>query len=334
MQFILSFYLLILSFVPSAEQDGLETFRIRGFTQGTSYQITYYAREKSIQKHQIEDILNLIDSSLSIYKPYSLISRFNRSETGLAMDKHLESVVKKSFEISAKTEGKFDITVQPLVEAWGFGAEAIARLPDSATVQSLLKCVGTDKIQVQQHFLKKEAPCVRIDVNGIAQGYTVDVLAEHLEQQGIENYLVEIGGEMRINGRKMPGGALMAVGIEGPGGDEAHSFPIQTVIKLDHGAITTSGNYRKFIQTDSQKVSHLIDPKSGFPIKNELISVTVWAKDAISADGYDNALMSMGVEKGLTFVEQQEELEAFFVYQRADGSVVDTATAGFYQMMK
>lgn len=334
MRLILFAYLLLLSFASSTPEAGFEAFRIRGFTQGTSYQITYYAKEKTIDKHQVEHILSSIDSSLSIYKPYSLISRFNRSESGLAMDQHIERVVKKSLEVSAKTGAAFDITVMPLVQAWGFGTEAVSSMPDAATVDSLLTCVGADKIQVKQNYLQKEKPCVRIDVNGIAQGYSVDVLAEFLEKKGIENYLVEIGGEMRIKGRKQPGGARMSVGIEGPGGDEFQPYPIQAIIQPQTGAITSSGNYRKFYQSGGKILSHLIDPKSGYPIQNEMISVTVWAKDAMSADGYDNALMGMGLKKALEFVAQQEELEAFFIYQKADGTVADTASLGFYQLMK
>jgi thiamine biosynthesis lipoprotein len=334
MRFIALIWFLSLSFSSSRKASDFETFRIRGFTQGTSYQITYYAKEKTIDKHQVEHILSSIDSSLSIYKPYSLINRFNHSQSGLAMDQHLERVVKKSLEISAKAGTAFDITVLPLVQAWGFGAVAISSLPDSATIQSLLKCVGTEKIRIQQNYLQKASPCVSIDVNGIAQGYSVDVLAKFLEKRGIENYLVEIGGEMRIKGRKQPGGERMSVGIEGPGGDEFQPYPIQAIIQPEYGAITSSGNYRKFYQAGGKILSHLIDPKSGYPIQNEMISVTVWAKDAMSADGYDNALMGMGLEKALKFAAQQEELEAFFIYQKADGTVTDTASLGFYQLMK
>lgn len=334
MRSILLIWLLSLYFTPSHQTAGFQTFQIRGFTQGTSYQITYYAKQKVVSKAEVAHILASIDSSLSIYKPYSLISLFNHSASGLKMDKHLARVVTKSLMISDITDAAFDISIQPLVQAWGFGTETVSSLPDSATIQSLLQCVGSEKIRIQQNFLHKEAPCVRIDVNGIAQGYTVDVLAEYLEDHGIENYLVEIGGEMRIKGRKQPGGELMAVGIEGPGGDEFHPFPIQTVIRLDHGAVTSSGNYRKYYQKGADKISHLIDPKTGYPLRNEMISVCVWAKDAMSADGYDNALMGMGLEKALKFVAQQSDLEAFFIYQKANGSVADTATVGFYKLME
>lgn len=331
--FIISWLLLLsLSCIQVSQKTPLETFRIQGLAQGTSYQIAYYATEEKVKKAQIEQILASLDSSLSIYKPYSLISRFNKSESGIKIDQHLKRVVKKSLEISSNTGGAFDLTIQPLVQAWGFGTEAIVVLPDSASILSLLECVGQDKIRLQQNYLQKESPCVRIDVNGIAQGYTVDVLATFLEKKGIKNYLVEVGGEIRVRGSK-PGGELMAIGIEGPAPDAVHSHPIQAVIRPQNGAVTTSGNYRKFLQMGPNKISHLIDPKSGYPIRNNMISVTVWSKDAITADGYDNALMGMGVHRALEFAEQQKDLEAYIIYEKEDGAIADTATAAFYRMM-
>ncbi|AHM58757.1 ApbE family lipoprotein [Flammeovirgaceae bacterium 311] len=334
MRLFLIFWLLGCLFVEAPEHISVRSFRIMGFAQGTSYQITYYAKEQHVNKPEIQQILNSIDSSLSIYKSYSLISQFNRSATGLTIDQHLKKVVEKSIEISNQTGGAFEITIQPLVQAWGLGTEPIAAIPDSAQVQSLLKCVGTEKVQLKKDYLKKKSPCVRLDVNGIAQGYTVDVLAEYLEAKGINHYLVELGGEIRIKGRKQPGGELMAIGIEAPTEDGEQAFPIQTIIRPAYGAVTTSGDYRKYLETGSGKLSHLINPKSGFPFQNEMISATVWAKDAITADGYDNAMMGMGMEKALEFAEKKENLEAYFIYRQASGSVADTATTGFYKLMK
>lgn len=333
MRFLIICFLSLFS-VQTPKQADLETFRIRGFAQGTSYQINYYAKEELVTKQQIEQILSSIDSSLSIYKPYSLISQFNESQSGIKIDKHLKKVVKKSLEVSKKTGGAFDITIHPLVQAWGFGTSPIAALPDSASIHSLLKCIGAEKIWIHHNCLQKKNACVRIDVNGIAQGYTVDLMGEYLEAKGVENYLVELGGEIRIKGRKPAGGERMSIGIEGPGGDGDQAFPIQTIIRPENGAVTTSGNYRKFLQMGTNRISHLIDPKTGYPIRNEIISVTVWARDAITADAYDNALVGMGLEGAIRFAEQQKRLEAYFIYQKAGGSIADTATTGFYQLMK
>ena len=325
--------LLCFSCIHTPQQSPLKSFQIQGLAQGTSYQIRYFATKEVVAKPQIEQVLSSIDSSLSIYKSYSLISQFNRAESGLKMDPHLKRVVKKSLEISKSTGGVFDITIQPLVQAWGFGTEAIAALPDSATIHFLLQCTGPDKIRIHQNYLVKELPCVKIDVNGIAQGYTVDVLADFLERKGIHNYLVELGGEIRIKGRK-PDGTQMTIGIEGPGENERQLSPIQTVIQPPYGAVTTSGNYRKFLEVGPHKISHLIDPSTGYPIRNKLISATVWARDALTADGYDNALMGMEIKQALEFVDQKKGMEAYLIYRKEDGTVADTATTGFYKMMK
>ena len=310
---------------------GIKAFHISGHAQGTTYSIIYYAADSIVTAKQTDSILNKIDSSLSLYKSYSLISRFNRSSTGLPIDDMLRVVVKRSIEISRETGGVFDITVEPLVQAWGFGAERITRLPDDAAIKSLLHCVGNDKIRLSSNGLFKSRPCVHIDVNGIAQGYSVDLLADFLEGKKIENYLVEVGGEIRVKGRKQPSGEKMTIGIESPSDNDADPFPIRKMLRLDHGAVTTSGNYHKYYMMGSKKISHLIDPRTGYPLQNEMISVTVLAADAITADGYDNALMGLGLEKAMRFVEKKKNIEAYFIYHTANGAIADTATAGFYK---
>lgn len=177
-------------------------------------------------------------------------------------------------------------------------------------------------------------PCVKIDVNGIAQGYSVDVVANYLEKQGIRNYLVEVGGEIRVKGRKYPQNTPMSIGIQTPTQNEFESASIQRVIEVKQGAVTTSGNYRKFRQVGGQRISHIINPKTGFTSQNELISVTVVAPDAITADGYDNALLAMGLNQALSFLKRHQNLEAYFIYQKSSGAIADTATAGFYKLMR
>ena len=140
---------------------------------------------------------------------------------------------------------------------------------------------------------------------------------------------MEIGGELRIKGRKQPGGELMQIGIERPSVNSFDEPAIQKIVQIGEGAITTSGIYRKYAESGKRRISHLMDPKTGYPIQNELISVTVRAKDAITADGYDNALMGMGLKDALLFLNRHKEMEACFIYHRQDGSVADTATANF-----
>jgi len=312
----------------------LTAFKISGYAQGTTYHITYYAEDSFVVKRQIDSVLDKIDSSLSIYKPWSLISKFNNADNGVEMDEHLRLVVQRSLEIFKATDGVSDITVYPLVNIWGFGPQHVSGEPDPAGIQAIMPCVGADKIHVRGNRLVKDTPCVKIDVNGIAQGYSVDVVAGFLEKNGIRNYIVEIGGELRIKGRKYPGGIMMQIGIEAPAQNRFDEPILEKVIQLDNGAITTSGNYRKYHKMNGKTISHLIDPKTGYPFQNELISVTVWAKDAVTADGYDNALMGMGLKKALLFLSKNKKMEAYFIYHSSGGAIKDTATAGFYKMIR
>jgi thiamine biosynthesis lipoprotein len=222
----------------------------------------------------------------------------------------------------------FDITLEPLTAAWGFGPVKVTEVPDSARIKGLLPCIGSGLIYWRRDKLVKKKPCVRLDLDGIAQGYSVDVLAGFLEQNGIQNYLVELGGEIRIKGRKLPGRQKMSVGIESPGDDPGFSM-IRKVIWISEGAVTTSGNYRRYLESKGHRHGHLIDPRTGFPFSNELISVTVFAKEAVTADGFDNALMGMGLAGAMAFVEQRDDISAHFIYRREDGTVADTMSTRF-----
>jgi thiamine biosynthesis lipoprotein len=195
-----------------------------------------------------------------------------------------------------------------------------------------MPCVGSDKIKLKSNLLTKQLPCVSIDVNGIAQGYSVDVIANFLESRGIANYMVEVGGEISVKGRKQPSNEKMKIGIESPSDNPFSNGPVKTILLIDSGGITTSGSYRKYYESNGQRISHLIDPRTGYSIQNELVSVTVFAKDAITADAYDNALMVMGLQQALQFAPTKK-LEAYFIYRTKNGALADTATAGFYKMI-
>ena len=329
-------YLCVLLIICTAfnQQPTWRKIQINGKAQGTTYHITWYAQDSTIGQPQIDSILARIDTSLSIYNPFSLISRFNESASSVGMDAHMLKVITKSIDTYRQTGGIFDITVLPLVQAWGFGPKKMSGLPDSATIKGLKKCVGSTNLLLKGTILHKSKPCVKIDVNGIAQGYSVDVVANYLEAQGIRNYLVEIGGEIRVKGHKQPGGEKMKIGIEAPGENDFELSMISKIVAVDSGAITTSGSYRKFYESEGKKISHLIDPRTGYPAQNELISVTVYARDAITADAYDNALMVMGLKKALQFVEKRKDMAAHFIYRTSKGAVADTASSRFYKLLQ
>ena len=327
-------FLIAFCCVAAADQTQVRKFLLTGQAQGTTYQVIYYATDSVVIKKQIDSILDKIDSSLSLYKAFSLINQFNQSDSGIRVDDHFITVVKKSVDTYYQTGGIFDITVLPLVQAWGFGAISIKHLPDSATIKLLKQCLGSGFLEVYPTKILKKKSCIKIDLNGIAQGYSVDVLANFLENNNIFNYMVELGGEIRVKGTKRPGNEKMKIGIESPGSDEYEMGLIKKVIEIDNGAITTSGNYRRYYESEGKRITHIIDPRNGYPASNELISVTVFAKDAITADAFDNAIMVMGLKDGVAFVDKRNDIAAHFIYRTKNGAVKDTMSREFYKLMQ
>ncbi|SEM91729.1 thiamine biosynthesis lipoprotein [bacterium A37T11] len=312
--------------------EHLNTYKISGYAQGTNYTIKYYALDSLVKRGQVDSVLNVLDQSMSIYKPQSLISQFNQAPGELIIDEHFSKVIKRSFTINRDSQGLFDITVGPLVSAWGFGVKHPAAGPDSVRIHQLLGCTGMQYLHLDKYVLKKSKPCLQLDVNGIAQGYSVDVLAELLTDKGITCYLIELGGELRIKGPK-PTGKSFSVGIEGPA-KSANSTPvIRHVIGLNNGALTTSGNYRKYAEMNGKRYSHLINPITGYPMDTGMISATIYAQDAITADGYDNVLMGMDAGHALAFMENHKNMEAYLIYRDKNGVIADTMTRGFRKLI-
>ena len=321
--------IIILSSCVSKKYNSFSRFEISGFAQGTSYTISYYAQEPVISSKSIDSIFMELDNSLSIYKANSLINKFNNSKEGTAMDEHLYKVVKRALKIWKESEGVFDIAILPIVDVWGFGVKRHSKEPSEAEIKNALLCSGSKKLHIRGKFLVKDVPCLKIDVNGIAQGYSVDVMANYLEARGIKNYLIEIGGEIRVKGRKQPGNQVMRIGMEEIKNNEDKGF--QKIVNLRSGAITTSGSYSKYLQNGSKKFSHLMDPKTGRPINNQLISVSVRTNNAMNADAYDNVLIGQNLEKAFVFLNKHKALSAYFIFKNEDGLVKDTASAGFFK---
>jgi len=314
-------------------KDVMRAYHLGGQAQGTTWIVTYFANDSLVLQSEVDSILRSLDSSLSVYKPFSTISAFNRNARGMVMDAHLQHVVERALDVWHNTKGLSDITVAPLVGAWGFGPNKNNTLPDNDELERLLQCVGSRYLLVQGDSLLKKKPCVQIDVNGIAQGYSVDVIAAFLEKKSIGNYLVEIGGEVRVKGRKQPASQPFKIGIESPSSDDFSEPPMQLIIALPDGAITTSGNYRKYYENKGQNITHIIHPQTGRPLHNNLISATVFAKDAITADGYDNALLLMGLDSAMAFIESRKDMAAFFIYKKENGIIADTATSLFMPLI-
>jgi FAD:protein FMN transferase len=291
-----------------------------GYAQGSTYSIVY-DNKKNIDpadlKQKVEKILSDFDMSLSNYKDSSIISKINRNEDVIA-DSFLTEAYRRSVEISEMTDGAFDITVGPLVKAWGFGPDAHKTFTE-AKRDSLLKLVGMDKVSMVNGRLVKSNPNILLDFNAIAQGYSVDVVARFFDGLGIKNYLVEIGGEVRAKGKKA--GNQWRIGIDKP--EDNNMTPgqsLQAIIRLSDKSISTSGNYRKYYIEDGIKYSHEINPKTGYPAKNTLLSASVIADDCTMADGLATAFMVMGKDKTIEFLRVHPEYEAFLVYSDETGN--------------
>lgn len=314
------------------KETSFHEYKIEGFAQGTTYVVKYYAKRETVNKNSIDSIMRAIDESMSLYLEQSLITKFNRSESGFKMDHHFMKVYNEACRISKETNGLFDATIAPLVQLWGFGPKKIEKLPDEMSIITALNCVGMNKIEKERMFLRKKVPCVKLDFNGIAQGYTVDLIASFLKQRKLKYFMVEVGGELYVNDIK-PNGQAFKIAIEGPLNSELNSNGIKHVIEVKRGAVTTSGNYQKYIMNGKQRISHHINPKTGYPLENEMVSVTVYAKDAMTADGYDNALMAMKVEEAIAFVARRRDIEAYMIYTKVNGELADTLSSGFKKMI-
>lgn len=320
-----------LLFIAGCSSISENYYRVEGFAQGTTYSITYEDVLQRDFSSSIDSILSAIDSSMSIYAPNSVISRFNRNESSYA-DPMLVEVVRQSAVISNSTNGAFDITVGPLVKAWGFGPNG-KQTPDSSHIDELLSLVGMDKITIKGDSVIKLNPNVVIDVNAIAQGYTVDVIAEYFESMGITNYLVEVGGEIRTLGVNAKG-TDWVVGVDKPVDNAVPGAELQVKLSLSGKSLATSGNYRKFYEENGVKYSHTINPRTGFPARHTLLSATVIAKTAAQADAYATALMVMGFENAVEFVHGTPDIEAYLVHSSPDGKYLEWMSPGIREMIK
>lgn len=303
-----------------------EPISFTGEAQGTYYAITYIDDQSRDFQPQMDSLFKSFDLSASVYSKESVISRFNRNDSTVLADQVFEAVFNKAMEVSEKTDGAFDITVMPLVNIWGFGYTERSKV-DSALVDSLLPLIGYQKIKLVNRRLQKQDSAMMIDYNAIAQGYTCDLIGKFLESKGINNYLVDVGGEVLGKGTKA-NGVPWRVAIEKPAADASDEREIQVTVSLKNKALATSGNYRSYFIENGQKYSHTIDPKTGFPVHHTVLSVSVLADDCMTADAYATAFMVMGLEKTKQFLNTNQGLEAYMIYDQ-DGSMTVWSSKGF-----
>lgn len=321
--FLFTFLLLI---VFSCKQDQKNT-KLTGDVFGTTYSIQYYSEDSDDFQQQIDSLFYVINKSMSTYQTNSDISKLNRNET-VEVDEHFKKVFSASQVIYEATEGVFDPTIGVLVNAWDFGPEGKIISLDSLKIDSLMLSVGLNKVKLVGNTILKENTNTFIDFNAIAKGYGVDVIADFLESKNIENYIVEIGGEIRCKGTNIEKQKPWKVGVEMPHFDGTQS--IMKAISLHNESMATSGTYRKF-KTDSlgNRYSHIIDTKTGYPSKTNLLSISVITSNCMTADGYATAFKAMGIEKVKDFLKTHPELKVFLIFENENKELETLSLNGF-----
>jgi thiamine biosynthesis lipoprotein len=298
---------------------------IGGTVFGTFYKIVCQCDANL--RDTIEGALRRVDFSLSPFNKASTISAVNRNEA-VVVDSMFAHVFRRSMEVSRATHGAFDITVAPLVNAWGFGFKE-SLFPDSTMVDSLLQFTGYTKVTLSEagHVVKQD-PRIQLNCSAIAKGYGVDVVAQLLRDSGVDNFMVDIGGEVAVHGKNQRG-EPWNIGINKPIDNPiADNSELQITLRINQGAIATSGNYRYFYYKEGKKYAHTIDPATGYPVQHSLLSATVIAHNCMTADAYATAFMVLGVEKARKIVEAHPELEVYFIYADEKGENRTYASPG------
>lgn len=313
--------------------------QLSGPAQGSTFSITYEPVADTSYVADIARLLTEVDASMSTYIDNSLISKWNAHEVGaapFAIGPHMLSVYATSRAVHRATNGAFDPTVMPLVTYWGFHQRKAPEGPiDSVALDSVRALVDFNKVLVLETvhssyepeklpadsaFLLKTEQNIQLDFNAVAQGYTVDLLGEFLEAQGITNYMVEVGGEVRTKGHNSKG-EPWSIGIDKPVESTAENRELHAVIAMENRSLATSGNYRKFYVRDGVKYAHTLNPRTGFPVQHSLLSATVLASTCAEADAYATAFMVLGTESAKAFLNEHPELEAYLIFADAEGNL-------------
>lgn len=296
-------------------RKGLVT--LQGETMGTYYDIRYYSPDSISYQKEIDSLFRDFSNSLSTYINTSDISLFNQNDTVYGVTPYFYTVLNQSRIIHQKTNSAFDPTIMPLVNEWGFGFDKRSQdLPTQTIIDSLKKLVNLNYVIQEDSFLTKTKKGIMLDFSAVAKGYGVDIIADFLKAKKIQNLKVEIGGEVLCFGQK-PSGKSWIIAIEHPE-SIIRGENIQTKIKLNNKALASSGNYRNFYEKDGKRYSHTISPITGFPVQHELLSVSVFAKDCMTADAYATAFMVLGKVKAKKILEKENDIDAYFIYNEGN----------------
>ena len=299
---------------------------LQGLAQGSYYAVTYYDEQNRNFQREIDSIFHAVDMSVNLWVDSSIISKVNRNE-----EVALDSIFIDNFNIAQKAAllsgGYFDPTISPIVAAWGFSYKS----GDSLTPQlidSLRQLVDYRNIRIKNGKVVKENPAMTLDFNAIAQGYTSDLIASFLESRGVKNFLVDTGGEIMARGEK-PDGKPWIVGIEKPAENMDSERVVQTRIALRDKGLVTSGSTRKYVERNGKRYSHCINPKTGYPVEHQLLSVTVMAENSVWADALASICMVMGKERSLPLIQGMDGVEAYYIFVNDQNELETFATEGF-----
>ena len=330
LKFLSPAFLLFLFFLNSCASEP-SWIKNKGGIFGTSYHITYKSPAGKDLHTDLKSALDSVNRSLSTYDSASVISQFNQSARGIIMDDHFRSVFLTAQQVTEKTRGAFDMTVAPLVNAWGFGFTGKKKVTREKT-DSLKALVGMQYVEIKGDSIIKQRPEIMLDASAIAKGHGSDVAAEVLERHGCKNYMVEIGGEVVTKGEN-PRNGPWRIGIDRPIDDPTASRrELELVVELSGQALATSGSYRQFYidEETGKKYSHTINPSTGRPVDHTLLSASVVAPSCMLADAYATAFMVMGFQKSMDLIKKHPELEGCFIFDSKDGMKVEW-TEGFEQ---
>ncbi len=309
----------------------LTNFYNEGPIFGSTYHIKY--RHTTDLQPQIDSILKAYNESVSPYLPNSIVSRINNNDSTVTTNRWVEDLFNEGMEVASVTNGAFDITIGPLVEAWGFSFKKKTEMTPQL-VKNLKALVDYRKVKLLNHKIIKDDSHMRIDLISMGDGYATDIIANFLESKGIANYMVEIGGEIKLKGTN-PSNETWSVGIDKPVDQtDSTETELEQVVKFTNGALSTSGNYRNFYYKNGKKYAHTIDPKTGYPVQHSLLSATIIAPTCIAADAYSTACMVIGLEKSLELLKKNRSLEGYFIYTNTNGEMVVTYTDGFKKFLK
>ncbi len=321
---ILLFFVL---FLISCRERSSSYIILEGKAQGTTFRLVYQDSLGRDFSRSVDSLFRLMDASMSLWQDSSQISRINRNDTAVMVDDHFQRVFTHAQYVSFRSQGAFDATVSPLVKAWGFGTNPSQAMPDALMIDSIRQFTGYTRVRLEATRLVKDDLRIQLDFNGIAQGYTVDVIAGFLRDSGISNYLVEVGGELTAKGVNERGQSWQ-VGIDRPHRSNEAGRPLQTTVSLKDRSMATSGSYRKYLELNGKKRSHIINPVTGFPADHTMVSVTVVAENCMTADAWATAFMVLGPEKAIVLATE-EKLELYGILIDTAGMVRILATPGF-----